>query len=70
MYTLNDLSVYIFNWKKVTENSLQLYKKISDIVKDTTLINCDEHFKPKNKVKHVQLDDSYYYGSQYDVAIK
>jgi hypothetical protein len=70
MYTLNDLSVYIFNWKKVTENSLQLYKKISEIVKDTTLVNCDEHFKPKNKVKHVQLDDSYYYGSQYDVAIK
>lgn len=70
MYTIDDLSVYIFNWKKVTDNSLLLYKKVSAIVKDTVLINCDEHFKPKKAINHIQLDDSYYYGSQYDVAIK
>jgi len=70
MFSINDVSVYIFNWKKVTDNSLLLYKKVSAIVKDTVLINCDEHFKPKKSITHIQLDDSYYYGSQYDVAIK
>ena len=70
MFTLNDISVYIFNWKKVTSNSLKLYHEVSPIVMDTTIINCDENYKLDNKIPHVQLNDSYYYGAQYDTAIK
>lgn len=70
IFTIDDISVYIFNWKKVTENSLKLYKNISPLIKNTTLINCDENTKLDETVAHIQLDDSYYYGSQYDVTIK
>jgi len=69
-YTLDDISVYILNWKKVTNNSLKLYEKISPIIKNTIIINCDEFTKLDNNIPHIQLDDSHYYGSQYDHAIK
>jgi len=67
MYSLDKLSVYIFNWKKVTDNSLKLYENIKPIVKNTTIINCDESRPIANSI---QLDDSHYYGSQYNHAIK
>jgi hypothetical protein len=67
MYSLDRISVYIFNWKKVTNNSLKLYEKIKPVVNDTTIINCDET-RPING--SIQLDDSHYYGSQYNHAIK
>lgn len=67
MYSIDSISVYIFNWKKVTNNSLKLYKKIKKIVDDTTIVNCDET-RPIDG--SIQLDDSHYYGSQYDTAIK
>jgi hypothetical protein len=69
-YTLNNISVYILNWKKVTNNSLKLYEKISPIIKNTWIINCDEFTKLDSNIPHIQLDDSHYYGSQYDHAIK
>ena len=70
MFTFEDISVYIFNWKKVSYNSLMLYYKINSIINNTTMINCDENFKLDKSVKHIQLDDSHYYGSQYDSSIK
>jgi hypothetical protein len=69
-FTLNDIIVYIFNWKKVTDNSLKLYEKISPIIKDTCIVNCDETRTLDASIQHIQLDDSCYYGSQYDHAIK
>jgi hypothetical protein len=69
-FTLDHISVYIFSWKKVTDNSLKLYKNISPIIKNTTLINCDEKTILEKTIAHVQLDDTCYYGSQYNVAIK
>lgn len=70
MFSINDISVYIFNWKKVTSNSLKLYEKIHLIIKDTVIINCDEHTVIDNIIPHIQLDDTHYYGSQYNHAIK
>jgi hypothetical protein len=67
MYSFDRIAVYIFNWKKVTENSLKLYEKIKPIISDTTIINCDETRPIDNSI---QLDDSHYYGSQYNQAIK
>jgi hypothetical protein len=67
MYSFDTISVYIFNWKKVTDNSLKLYEKIKPIIRDTTIINCDE---TRVIPGSIQLDDSHYYGSQYDHAIK
>lgn len=70
MFTLDNINVYIFNWKKVSNNSLLLYKNISNIIKNISIINCDEFLILQNDIKHIQLDDSHYYGSQYDNAIK
>lgn len=70
MFSIDDISVYIFNWKKVTNNSLKLYEKIHLIIKDTFIINCDENTKLDDKISHIQLDDTHYYGSQYNHAIK
>jgi hypothetical protein len=67
MYKINNISVYIFNWKKVTNNSLKLYDKIKPILNDISIINCDETQKIDGSI---QLDDSHYYGSQYNTAIK
>ena len=70
MFTLEDINVYILNWKKVNENSLQLYNAIRPIIKHTNIINCDEHWHLDPSIQHIQLDDSYYYGGQFNTAIK
>ena len=69
MITIDNISVYIFNWKKVSQNSIRLFKKIKKYIKDVTIINCDESLKLDDSIKSIQLDDSHYYGSQYERAI-
>jgi len=69
-YTRNEMSVYILNWKKVSTNSLALYENIKPIIPHTYIINCDETMTLPSTIQHVQLDDSYYYGGQFDAAIK
>ena len=70
MYSLDDIEVYIFNWKRVTGNSVDLFSKISPIIKNICIINCDESYNFGNDIKNIQLNDSHYYGSQYQHAIK
>lgn len=62
-----EIHTFIFSWKKVTENALKLYEKAS-AVSPTTFINCDENVRVV--VQNIQLDDSYYYGGQFEAAIK
>jgi hypothetical protein len=70
LYSLSRIYLYIFNWKKVSTNSLELYKKIAPIIQNTVIINCDESLILDSGIQHIQLDDSHYYGSQYNHAIK
>jgi hypothetical protein len=70
MFTQDDIYVYILNWKKVSVNSLQLYNNIAPIIENTIMINCDEHMPLTDDIPHIQLDDSHYYGSQFNHAIK
>jgi len=70
MYTLDDIHVYILNWKKVSHNSLELYYGVKKLINNVTIINCDENLKLDNSIRHIQLDDSHYYGSQYAHAIR
>jgi hypothetical protein len=67
-FTIDDIYVYILNWKKVTANARILQEQITPIVKNTYVINCDEHSVFDRNC--IQLDDSHYYGSQHDHAIK
>jgi hypothetical protein len=60
--------VYILNWKKVTANGRILQERITPVVKNTYVINCDEHSVFDSN--SIQLDDSHYYGSQHNHAIK
>ena len=69
-YSLDDISVYIFNWNRVSSNSLILYDKISKVLKNVTIVNCDENLALEQNIQHIQLDDSHYYGSQFTHAIR
>ena len=61
------ISTYIFNWKKVTANSLELYNKIAPHVASIKIVNSDENHT--YHVPQIQLDDSYFYGGQFVNAI-
>lgn len=68
-YNLDNIHLYIFNWNKVSKNTLELYSNIKTLINNITIINCDEFLQLDNSIKHIQLDDSHYYGSQYNHAI-
>jgi hypothetical protein len=72
-YTINDIYLYIFSWKRVNDNAVNIYKTVSQIFPNTYFLNCDEHFNaaahiPKEHL--IQLDDSYFFGGQFGEAIK
>lgn len=70
MFTLSDVHMYIFCWKKVVANSRELYSRISKVCPNTVLVNCDENTAfVQDEVRHIQLDDSHYYGGQFEAAI-
>jgi len=67
MITKDNIYVYIFSWKKVTQNAIDLHKNVSNYFKNTIIINCDENVNIENSI---QLNDHFYYGGQFDIAIK
>jgi hypothetical protein len=70
MFSKDSVFIYIFSWKKVTENAKQLYSNISAVCPNTWFINCDENIQITDIPNVIQLDDSYYYGGQFETAIK
>lgn len=71
-FTLDDIYVYIFSWKRVTGNALRLYEAVSPHFPHTYFINCDEHMRITSISGEnvIQLDDRYYYGGQFQTAIR
>lgn len=71
-FTINDIYVYIFSWKYVTANAIELYTRVSPHFPNTYFINCDENatIKEISADRVIQLDDSYYYGGQFQTAMK
>lgn len=68
-FTTDDIYVYIFSWRKVTENAIRLYDAVSPHFKNTFFVNCDQREKiPREKV--IQLDDRYFYGGQFEASLK
>ena len=74
MVSIEDIYVYIFSWKKVTPNAVALWKAISPHFPHTHFINCDETVPAESldvsTDRILQLDDSYYYGGQFETALK
>ncbi len=69
-FNYDSIELYIFNWKKVNNNSIKLYENAIKYIKNIKIINCDENLNlNKDSVKNIQLDDSYYYGGQFSTAI-
>jgi len=68
-YTENDICIYIFLWKKVSENALKLYDILSKTFNNIIIIDCDET-TTINIPNIIKLDDTAYYGKQFDTAIK
>jgi hypothetical protein len=68
-YKETDICIYIFLWKKISQNALKLYDNLSKTFNDIIIIDCDETntIDIQNIIK---LDDSAYYGKQFDTAIK
>jgi hypothetical protein len=73
MFTAADICVHIFSWKKVTGNAKALFRAIAPHFPNTTFINCDETapVTEEDIAPHtLQRDDSYYYGGQFETALK
>lgn len=68
-YSENDICIYIFLWKKVSQNALKLYDVLSKTFNDIIIIDCDET-NTINKPNIIKLDDNAYYGKQFDTSIK
>lgn len=69
MFTQNDISVFIFNWKKTNENVVKLYNNVINHINDVCIINSDENYNFDSNINCLQLNDNYYYGGQYETAI-
>ena len=66
----NLVQLYILNWKKVNKNSINLYNQSKQYFKNVKIINCDEKFSIDKSINHINLDDSYWYGGQFNECIK
>lgn len=69
-FDYDSIQLYILNWNKVNKNSINLYIKIKQYINNVKIINCDENFILHDRINHIQLDDSYYYGGQFNECIK
>ena len=73
VFNVNEVYVYIFSWKKVTENAIKLYKKVIERFPNTYFLNCDENYSVNpidiDSSKVIQLNDDYYYGGQFETVI-
>jgi len=71
-FSIEDIYVYIFSWKHVTANALELYKRVALCFPNTYFINCDENITITDisAERVIQRDDSYYYGGQFQTAIR
>ena len=69
MFTLDDIHLYIFNWNKTTNNCLNMYNHAIKYINNIVVINCDENYRFNDNIFSINLDDSYYYGGQYQIAI-
>jgi hypothetical protein len=70
MFSKEDIYIYIFSWKKVTDQATRLYHKVSEVCPNTWFINCDENASITDITNILQKDDSYYYGGQFETAVK
>ena len=69
-FNYDSIQLYIFNWNKVNKNSVNLYIKSKQYVKNVKLVNSDENFFLHTRINHIQLDNNYYYGGQFNESIK
>lgn len=69
-YNYDSIQLYILNWKKVNNNSIKLYNIAINYIKNVKIVNCDENLVLNNKIHHIQLNDSYYYGGQFNECLK
>jgi hypothetical protein len=69
MLSNEDVFLYIFSWKKVTDSAKNLYMNVASACPNTWFINCDETVTITDIPNVIQLDDSYYYGGQFETAM-
>jgi hypothetical protein len=62
------IEVYVLSWKKVTNNAIKIFDELNKEFENVYFIDCDENSKTNFK-NIIRLDDSAYYGKQFDTAI-
>jgi len=67
---MEDIYVYVFSWKHVTENAIRIYKAVNKAFPNTIFVNCDENYRPDADIRTIQCDDTYYYGKQFEKALQ
>ena len=63
-----NLVIYIFSWKRVSQNSVDIFNEIKKVTNKVYLLNCNENFKIEDE-NVINLDDSYYFTKQFITAI-
>jgi hypothetical protein len=73
IFTINDIYLYIFSWKRVSDNAINVYNIVSRVFPNTYFINCDENFDATKYIpaeKLIEKDDSFYFGGQFETGIQ
>ena len=61
----SDVQVFVFSWKKVEFNALQVFTEVTAAFDDVWLVDCDPSSHLEDSVKKIiKLNDSAYYGQQ------
>jgi hypothetical protein len=71
----NNIQIFIFSWKKVEQNAIEILNEVSNVFEDTWLINCNEQFNYSSNISInynniIFLDNNAYYAKQFDTAIQ
>lgn len=72
-FNKEDICLYLFSWKRVTKNAIQLFDELTSVFPCTYFVNCDEQQTVELKIpdtRIIQLNDSYYFGGQCQVSLQ
>lgn len=64
-----EIIIYIFSWKRVSENARDVFDEIRKVHQNTYILNCDENFKMERE-NVIEVDDSYWYSKQFFTGLR
>ena len=68
-----DICLYLFSWKRVTTNAIQLFNELTSVFSCVYFVNCDKQQTVQSEIpsdRIIQLNDDYYFGGQCQVSLR